>query len=123
MAFIPMEESMVVTTNYVPGYRIKETLGTEWGLTVRSRGLGRNLTASLRSLKGGEITEYVEMLDQSRKDALERLVSRAESKGANAIIQLRFDTSEISQYMTEIVAYGTAVKVEKEANSQSVALS
>ncbi len=118
-----MEEQDVVTTNYVPGNAITETLGAVWGLTVRSRGLGGNIAAGLRSIVGGEIKEYVKMLNDSRTEAMRRMMDRAESMGANAIIEMRFDTSEISQYMTEIVAYGTAVKIEKVESGEYVKLS
>lgn len=118
-----MEESSVVTTNYVPGHSITESLGAVWGLTVRSRGLGGNISAGLRSIVGGEIKEYVKMLNDSRTEAMKRLMEKAESMGANAVVELRFDTSEISNYMTEIVAYGTAVKVEKASPGETVRLS
>jgi uncharacterized protein YbjQ (UPF0145 family) len=107
-----MTSVIVVATNYVPGYRVKEVKGTIWGITVRSRGIGGNVMAGLRSLKGGEIKEYVEMLNEARNLAQERLVAEAEKVGANAVLDMRFDTSDIAQYMTEIVAYGTAVVTE-----------
>lgn len=103
-----------VTTNYVPGYKITKVIGTIWGITVRSRGIGGNVMAGLRSLAGGRIKEYVELLDKSRREALEELEKEASNAGANAIINLEFDISDISQYMTEITAYGTAVVVEQE---------
>jgi uncharacterized protein YbjQ (UPF0145 family) len=107
------DEITVVSTPYLPGYRITKTIGFTWGLIVRSRGLGRNITAGLRSLAGGEIHEYTELLNQSREQALERLKDHAKMMGANAVIGVQFDSSEIS-YMTELLAYGTAVVVEKE---------
>lgn len=114
---------IVVSTPYVPGYKITKTIGFTWGLIVRSRGLGGNVVASLRTIAGGEIKEYTQMLDQSRYEALERLKSHAKSLGANAVIEVRFDSSEIGQVMSEILAYGTAVVVEKEeAQSQPVSL-
>lgn len=121
---LPMTSVMVVATNYVPGYRVKEVKGTIWGITVRSRGIGGNVMAGLRSLKGGEIKEYVEMLNEARNLAIERLVSEAERVGANAVLDMRFDTSDIAQSMTEIVAYGTAVVAEPVSEkSEAVTLS
>ncbi len=114
---------MVVSTNYIPGYRIARTIGFTWGLIVRSRGIGGNLMAQLRTIPGGEIKEYTEMLDQARYEALGRLMEHARSLGANAIIGVDFDSSEIGGIMTEILAYGTAVVVEPEtAQAQPVTL-
>ncbi|GGM75077.1 hypothetical protein GCM10007108_11260 [Thermogymnomonas acidicola] len=107
-----MAEITAVTSDYVPGKKIVKVIGTVWGITVRSRGLGGNIMASLRSLAGGEINEYVKMLNDARSVAVQRLMDRASSMGANAVISLRFDSSDIAQVMTEIVAYGTAVVVE-----------
>jgi uncharacterized protein YbjQ (UPF0145 family) len=116
-------DMIVVSTPYVPGYKITNVLGFTWGLILRSRGLGGNVVASLRTIAGGEIKEYTQMLDQSRYEALERLKQHAKTLGANAVIEVRFDSSEIGQVMSEILAYGTAVIVEKEASpSQPVSL-
>ncbi len=104
----------VVSTNYVPGCRIVRTIGFVWGLVVRSRGIGGNFMASMRTIGGGEIKEYTEMLEQSRQEALGRLVNHAGSLGANAVVSTRFDSSEIGGIMTEILAYGTAVVIEAE---------
>lgn len=113
----------VVSTPYVPGYRIVQTIGFTWGLIVRSRGIGGNIMAGLRTIPGGEINEYTEMLDQARHEALLRLVQHAQSLGANAVVGARFDSSEIGQTMSEILAYGTAVVVQKEdAAAQPVSL-
>ncbi len=109
-----VEEILVVSTPYVTGYKITKTLGFTWGLIVRSRGLGGNIVASLRTITGGEIHEYTELLNQSRHQALKRLKEQATSMGANAIIGVDFDSSEIGKSMTEVLAYGTAVVVEKE---------
>jgi uncharacterized protein YbjQ (UPF0145 family) len=117
------EGIIVVSTPFIPGYRITKVIGFTWGLIVRSRGLGGNIAASLRSLAGGEIKEYTRMLDQSRSEALERLKQHAKSLGANAIIEVRFDSSEIGEVMSEILAYGTAVIAEKDdRDSQPVTL-
>ena len=84
-------------------------LGQCFGVVVRSRGLGGNIAAGLRSLVGGEITEYTQMLEEARRHALDRMVTNATVMGANAVVMMRFDSSEIGQTMSEIVAYGTAV--------------
>ncbi|HEV8697571.1 MAG TPA: heavy metal-binding domain-containing protein [Candidatus Limnocylindrales bacterium] len=103
---------IVVTTPYLSGFRIVESKGMVFGLVVRSRGLGGNLMAQLRSLGGGEIHEYTSLLEDTRRQALDRLVRNATVVGANAVISMRYDSSEISGTMSEIVAYGTAVVVE-----------
>jgi uncharacterized protein YbjQ (UPF0145 family) len=110
---ITIDGVLVVSANWIPGYTIIETRGFIYGLTVRSRGLGRNITAGLRSIAGGEIREYVEMMQHARDEALYRLVEHAKAVGANAIISACFDSSEISNYMQEILAYGTAVVIGK----------
>jgi uncharacterized protein YbjQ (UPF0145 family) len=103
---------IVVTTENIPGYRRKQTLGQVFGVIVRSRGIGGNIMAGLRSIVGGEIHEYTQLLEQSRRQAVDRMVTNATAMGANAIIMMRFDSSEIGQTMSEIVAYGTAVVLE-----------
>ena len=103
---------IIVTTEGIAGQRIVETKGEVFGLVVRSRGLGGNIMAGLRSLKGGEITEYTEMLEEARRHAIDRLVKNAAAMGANAVVRMQFDSSELGQTMSEIVAYGTAVVVE-----------
>jgi uncharacterized protein YbjQ (UPF0145 family) len=105
---------LVVTTENVPGYRRKQTLGQVFGVIVRSRGLGGNIMAGLRSIVGGEIHEYTQLLEQSRRQAVDRMVVNATAMGANGIVMMRFDSSEIGQTMSEIVAYGTAVVLEPE---------
>ncbi len=108
---------IVVTTPYLPGHRIVESRGMVFGLVVRSRGLGGNIMASLRSIGGGEIHEYTSLLEDTRRQALDRLVRNATVAGANAVLSMRFDSSEISGTMSEIVAYGTAVIVEADASA------
>ena len=105
---------IVVTTPYVPGHRITDTKGMVFGLVVRSRGIGGNLMAGLRSLGGGEIHEYTSLLEDTRRQALDRLIRNATLAGANAILSMRFDSSELSGTMSEIVAYGTAVVVAQD---------
>src|SRR5438093_2708624 len=111
---------IVVTTEDVTGHRIVEMKGQVFGLVVRSRGLGGNVMASLRSLGGGEIHEYTSMLEDTRRQALDRLVQNATLAGANAILSMRFDSSELAGTMSEIVAYGTAVVVEPDASAPAV---
>ncbi len=118
-----MEDVIIVTSDYVPGYKIVKVIDTIWGLTVRSRGLGGNIMASIRSIGGGEIKEYSKLLNDAREAAYERLKQAAGNLHANAVINMRFDTSDMAQMMTEIVAYGTAVVVEKVESSQNVSLS
>lgn len=103
---------LVVTTETVPGFRRTKTLGQVFGVVVRSRGIGGNIVASLRTLVGGEIHEYTQLLEEARRQAVDRLVANATAMGANAVIMMRFDSSEIGQMMSEIVAYGTAVVLE-----------
>ena len=107
---------IIATTPYIAGYRVAETKGQVFGLVVRSRGLGGNLMAALRSLGGGEIHEYTSLLEDTRRQALDRLVRNATVVGANAIVSMRFDSSELSGTMSEIVAYGTAVVVEPDGS-------
>ncbi len=112
---------LVVTTETVPGYRRRETLGQVFGVIVRSRGLGGNIVAALRSIVGGEIHEYTQLLEQSRRQAVDRMVTNATAMGANAVVMMRFDSSEIGQTMSEIVAYGTAVILDPEGPKANVA--
>src|SRR5713226_8424122 len=104
----------VVTTEAIAHYRIVETKGQVFVVVVRSRGLGGNIMAGLRSVVGGEITEYTKMLEDARRHAIDRMVQNATMMGANAIIRMQFDSSEIGNTMTEVVAYGTAVVIEPE---------
>jgi len=115
--YAPPTDFPVTTMNYVPGFRIDRVIGITYGLIVRSRGLGRNIVAGFRSLGGGEIKEYTQLLEQSRHEALQRLVEHAKSLGANAVIAAAFDTSEMSEVMTEILAYGTAVVVSPDVGT------
>jgi uncharacterized protein YbjQ (UPF0145 family) len=104
---------LVATTETVAGHRVRQTLGQCFGVTVRSRGLGGNIMAGLRSIVGGEIIEYTQMLEEARRHAVDRMVQNATLMGANAILMMRFDSSEIGQAMSEIVAYGTAVILDQ----------
>ncbi|GGA14589.1 YbjQ family protein [Dyella caseinilytica] len=103
---------LVVTTENVPGHQVVQVKGQVFGVVVRSRGIGGNMMAGIRSLVGGEIHEYTQMLEEARRHALDRLVSNAKVMGANAVVMMRFDSAEIGQTMSEIVAYGTAVVLD-----------
>ncbi len=105
---------LVVTTENVAGSRVVAVKGQVFGLVVRSRGLAGNIMAGLRSIIGGEITEYTSLLEEARRHAVDRMVKNAHLMGANAIVMMRFDSSEMGQTMSEIVAYGTAVVLEKD---------
>ena len=107
---------IVATTPFVSGHRIVETKGQVFGLVVRSRGLAGNLVASLRSIGGGEIKEYTSLLEDTRRHALDRMIQNATLMGGNAVVSMRFDSSELAGTMSEIVAYGTAVVIEPEAS-------
>ncbi len=105
---------MIVTTmNDVPGYEVDEVYGEVMGLTVRSRHIGSQIGAQLKSIVGGELKGMTKSLIDSRRDVMQRMIEEAEGKGANAIIAMRFDTSEMGPNWTEICAYGTAVRVHK----------
>src|SRR5690242_15694782 len=94
---------LVVTTENVPGYRVREVKGQVFGVVVRSRGLGGNIIAGLRSLVGGEIPEYTQLLEEARRHAVDRMVKNARLMQADAIVMMRFDSAEIGQTMSEIV--------------------
>jgi uncharacterized protein YbjQ (UPF0145 family) len=104
---------LISTMNDLPGYEIEEVLGEVNGLTVRSRNVGPQIGASLKSLVGGELKGMTKQLAEGREHASERLVENAEAMGANAILAFRFDTSELGTTWTEICAYGTAVRARK----------
>jgi uncharacterized protein YbjQ (UPF0145 family) len=105
---------MIVTTmNDIPGYGVDEVFGEVMGLTVRSRNVGSQIGAGLKSILGGELKGMTKALIASRQQVMERMIEEAEAKGANAIIAMRFDTSEMGGNWTEICAYGTAVSVSR----------
>ncbi len=108
---------IVATTPYIAGHRVTETKGQAFGLVVRSRGMAGNIAAGLRSIVGGEIKEYTSLLEDTRRQAIDRLVQNATLMGANAVISMRFDSSELAGTMSEIVAYGTAVTVVADAGA------
>lgn len=114
----PSQGMMLLTSNYAPGYKITKVLGMVYGITVRSRGIGGNLMAGLRSIGGGEINEYTEMAHQARQQALDRLAEHARGLGANAVVSVMFDSTEIGSTMDEIIAFGTAVVLSPVDGSQ-----
>ena len=101
----------ITTANEIAGARIAENLGLCFGLIVRSMGLAKGVTASFSALRKGEVSQYTEVLEDSRRHAVDRMIANAHVLGADAIVAVRFDSSEIGQSMTEILAYGTAVKL------------
>ena len=103
---------LVVTTENVAGHRVVEVKAQCFGVVVRSRGLCGNVMAGLRSIVGGEIHEYTHLLEDARRQTVDRLAENATVMGANAVVMMRFDSSEIRQTMSEIVAYGTAAVIE-----------
>ncbi len=107
-----MKLEMTATTFDLPGYRIARNLGVVRGVTVRSRGLGGQIAAGLRTIVGGKIHEYVELCEETRSEAFGLMVEHAEEVGANAIVGVRYDATELGENMTEVLAYGTAVVVE-----------
>ena len=108
------ESMLVTTTDAVPGHRVVQVLGLVRGNTVRARNVGRDILAGLKSIVGGEVGTYTAMLAQSREQALDRLRAEALELGANAIVGMRITTSTVMQGAAEILAYGTAVILERE---------
>ena len=104
---------IVTTTETVPGYEIEEILGVVFGNTVRSKHLGDDIAAAFKTLAGGEIKSYTEMLTEARNEAIERMISEAERIGADAIVAVRLGSSSVMSGAAELVAYGTAVKLTK----------
>jgi uncharacterized protein YbjQ (UPF0145 family) len=103
---------IVTTTENITGMRVTRVIGQMFGLTVRTRGVGGNIAAQFRGLAGGEVKSYTKLLEDARREAVDRLVQSATAAGANAVVMMRFDSSEMGQTMSEIVAYGTAVVAE-----------
>lgn len=108
-----MDISMTSTTNDIPGYRILRSMGIVRGITVRSRGLAGQFAAGFRSMVGGKIHEYVVVCEEAREEAFDLMMQHAGEKGANGIIGVRYDATEMGEAMTEVLAYGTAVVVER----------
>ncbi|MBV9006366.1 MAG: heavy metal-binding domain-containing protein [Solirubrobacterales bacterium] len=116
----PSRSMIVATTENIPGTVVMNTIGQVFGLTVRSRSLGGNIAAGLKSLVGGEIRSYVKLSEDARRQAVDRMVENAAAMGANAICMMRFDATEMGRGMSEIVAYGTARVVEWDAAPSDV---
>jgi uncharacterized protein YbjQ (UPF0145 family) len=104
---------MVVTTETVPGHRVTDVFGLVQGTSVRARHLGKDILAYFKNLTGGEIREYTKLLAESREQALDRMREEATKKGANAIVGARFSSTDISDGASELVVYGTAVRIER----------
>lgn len=114
MVDTPARPGIPITTGFeLPGLVIRENLGVCFGLVVRSMGLAKSFTASFTALRKGEVSQYTELLEDSRRHAVDRMVDNAQLLGANGIVAMRFDSSEMGQQLTEIVAYGTAVVVDR----------
>jgi uncharacterized protein YbjQ (UPF0145 family) len=111
----PMNDFPMTTALELPGVRIRETIGVCYGLVVRSMGFAGSMSASFKALRRGEISQYTQLLEDSRRHAIDRMVENARLMGADAVIAVRFDSSEIGQQFTEIFAYGTAVTVDRVA--------
>ena len=104
---------LIITQDEFSDYEITETLGLVRGNTIRARHVGKDIVAGLRSVVGGEITEYTKMLAESREQAVDRMIAEAEKRGADAVVCVRFTTSTIMSNAAELLAYGTAVKLKK----------
>lgn len=111
---VSMDEFPISSSNYIAGYKVVENKGFVYGLTVRARGVGGDIGAGIKGLFGGEIKQYVQMMEESRQESIDRCIEHAKELGANAIISMRMDSDSISQNMQEVLAYGTAVIIEKE---------
>jgi uncharacterized protein YbjQ (UPF0145 family) len=105
-------EIPITTALELPGAVVKQNLGITFGLVVRSMGVAKNFTASFKAMRQGEVTEYTDLLEDARRHAIDRMVANAKLLGANAILSMRFDSSEMGNQLTEVVAYGTAVVIE-----------
>jgi uncharacterized protein YbjQ (UPF0145 family) len=112
---VNLSPNMVTTAFELPGYRIAKTIGLVRGVTVRSRSIFGTIGASLETLVGGNITLFEEMCEKTREEALELMMQHAAQEGANAVIGVRYDATEVMQGVTEVLAYGTAVRVERAA--------
>jgi uncharacterized protein YbjQ (UPF0145 family) len=108
-----MDRNLITTANELPGYRIVSNLGVVRGITVRSRNVFMNFGASLQTLIGGNITIYSELCEKARQEAFDLLIQHADDKGAEGLIAIRYDANEIMAGVTEVLVYGTAVKVQK----------
>ena len=112
---VSVNENMVTTAFELPGYRVTRNFGLVRGVTVRSRSILGTIGASIETIMGGNITLFEEMCEKTREEALELMLAHAVERGANAVIGVRYDATEIMQGVTEVLAYGTAVQVERSA--------
>jgi uncharacterized protein YbjQ (UPF0145 family) len=108
-----VDAGLVTTTLELPGYRIVRSMGLVRGIVVRSRSIFGTMGASLQTIVGGNITLFTDMCEKTREDALELMLQHAAERGANAVIGMRYDANEVMQGVTEVLAYGTAVQVER----------
>jgi uncharacterized protein YbjQ (UPF0145 family) len=108
-----IDQAMVTTNIELNGYKITESLGVVRGITVRSRSIAGNVAGGIQSLFGGKISIYVDLCEKAREEAFQQLLQHAAERGANAIIAMRYDANEVMQGITEVLAYGTAVRAEK----------
>jgi uncharacterized protein YbjQ (UPF0145 family) len=104
---------ITVTTDFIPGYKVTEALGLVRGSTIRSKHIGKDLLAGLRTIIGGEIKEYTEMLIEARSESMRRMQAQAEQLGADGVINVRFVTSQVMSGAAELLCYGTAVKLQR----------
>lgn len=111
---VSFDEFPITSADHVAGYKIVEVKGFVYGLTVRARGIGGDIGAGIKSILGGEIKQYVKMMEDSRDESINRCIDHAKELGANAIVTVRMDSDSISQNMQEVLTYGTAVVIEKE---------
>ena len=112
------QDVLLLTANYASGYKVDKVLGMAYGITVRSRGVGGNIVAGLRTIAGGEIKEYTQLAGQARQEALDRLSQHGKQMGANAVLSVNFDSTEMAQSMEEIIAFGTAVVLSPVSGAQ-----
>lgn len=108
-----MADLLITTSTHLEGYKITEQLGLVRGITVRSRGLGGNIAGGFMAMFGGKSSIYTDLCENSREEAFRLMMDHAKQVGANAIINMRYESNEVMQGMTEVLAYGTAVRVEK----------
>jgi uncharacterized protein YbjQ (UPF0145 family) len=111
--YLLIDRNLITTANTLEGYRITKQLGLIRGITVRSRSILGNLAGGLQSVFGGELSVFVELCEKAREDAYEHMIGHANEVGANAIICMRYDTNDVLEGITEVLAYGTAVVVER----------
>ncbi|MFT4624783.1 MAG: hypothetical protein ACI8PZ_003446 [Myxococcota bacterium] len=114
LAHRPADSILTLTTEAVPGHRIVAVIGLVRGNTIRARHLGHDIMAALKGIVGGEISEYTKLMAESREQALDRLRAEAAARGANAVLGVRFTTSMVMQGSAELLAYGTAVRIERD---------